>query len=139
MSDKTGIPIITDKAFREIDVGTWESKKFSDLEKEYFDDITFYRQNPGIFRFPNGETYKETAQRASEKLREIAKNNDGKTIVLTTHGGVIRALRTLFSGISWEKANAVPHPKNAAINILSFNNGIFIFLLTDYVEHLNDI
>ncbi len=138
LSEALGLPIITDRAFREIDVGIWQGELISEIEKKYPDEMESYRSNPGVFKFEGGENYSMAAKRASEALETISKENDGKTIAVATHGGIVRCLRCLLNGYPLEKIKEIPIVPNASVTVVSYDDGNAEFLLAGYNEHLPD-
>lgn len=81
------IPIRTDERFREREAGPggndWEQA--DNPLKHRWEDFTWHE--------PGGESLGEVQQRNMEALREVLSANEGKTIVIGTHG---TALSTIF-------------------------------------------
>ena len=131
-----GLEIQTDKDFREVDVGAWQGVLIEDIKIKYPEEMENYKQNPGVFKFPDGEGYFEMMERAAKKLESIAKQNNGKTIAIATHGGVVRAIRAYYEGMGAEGIKDIPMVPNASITTVIYENGKFEFAEYGFAEHL---
>ena len=138
LAQALGTEVIKTKAFREVDVGKWQGRLIEDVKKEYPESFQFYKEKPGIARFDGGETYGECQKRALDEIVKIAKENDGKTIVIGTHGGVIRNLRAAFTQTPLENIEAIPHVPNASITVAQYENGKFILKAVGLTDYLTD-
>jgi broad specificity phosphatase PhoE len=78
-----GVPVVTDPGLREIDVGSWSGLTHAEIEERF----------PGGER-PDGETREQHLRRVLEAVERIARANPERRILLVTHGGTMRALRT---------------------------------------------
>ena len=136
IADKLKLPIFKTEAFREINVGVWQGVKIEDVRKNDSEAYEKYTNNPGVYRFEGGESFYDVIKRASDAICRIAKENGGKTVVVATHGGVIRALRTFWSNIPLERMNEVSHVSNASITVISYDEGKVEYLLEAYTGHL---
>ena len=58
--------------------------------------------------YPNGESWREAADRTHEALGDIAKRFDGKRVVVIGHAAQRYLLRSLFEGMTFEEAVAAP-------------------------------
>lgn len=138
IADALSLPVIKCKLLREIDVGTWEGRLHEEVEKESPQAYALYRDNPGLSQFGNGESYQELMARGQRALREIAAENEGKTVVLGTHGGFIRAMRAIWDGVPAERIRDVPRTKNASVTVIEYENGEVRQMLVNYADHLKD-
>lgn len=137
LADILSLPIITNPALREINVGSWQNMLVSDVEKMYPEDFKFYKEHPELTHFGDGESYGDLIKRSSEIMSEIAKENDGKTVVVATHGAFIRALLCAWKNIPIEHIN---HPdtfvSNASVTIVNYTEGRAEFIKTGSTNHL---
>ena len=78
-----GVPVVADPGLREIDVGSW-----SGLTRAEFDE-----RFPGSER-PDGETREEHLGRVLHTVERIARAHSGGRILIVSHGGTMRALRS---------------------------------------------
>ena len=131
-----GLPVETTEAFREIDVGHWANRKIADVQAEFPDEVRAYREDPGTFHFPGGEDFSNVFVRAEGKLREIAAKHDGKTVLIFTHGGIIRALLTRWNGLPIERMREIKPVPNTAITVAEYDGETVKLLLQMDNSHL---
>jgi len=81
--------VIEDKRLMELDFGDWELRHWDTIPRDTFDHWAHDHVNQAP---PNGETFNQLHQRATEFLMEVNANSAEAPIVVVTHGGVIRAL-----------------------------------------------
>ena len=97
-----GLPVQLDPDLREIDFGRWERKTFAEIEAQDPELVRHWAEGTDEFRFPEGETTAGFAGRVeSVKNRLLA--SDAQTLLLVSHGGVIRALICALLGLSLDK------------------------------------
>ncbi len=138
ISDRLSLPVVKTKELREVDVGLWQGMLIEDVEKKYPESFEEYRRNPGLSRFDGGEGYIDVMKRASAELYRIANENEGKTIVIGTHGGVIRTLRAVWGNIPPENIKDIPHVANGSITIVIYDGDEIRLEVVGYTDHLSD-
>jgi probable phosphoglycerate mutase len=77
------VPVIADPGLREIDVGSWSGLTHAELEQRF----------PGAER-PDGETREQHLARVLATVERIARVHPGERLLIVTHGGSMRALRS---------------------------------------------
>lgn len=92
------LPRRLDHDLREIDFGRWEGRTFAEIEGMDPELVRQWMQGGHEFRFPQGEGMAEFAARI-EALRNRLLAMDDQTLLLVTHGGVIRALICALLGL----------------------------------------
>ena len=127
-----------DQGLRELDVGEWEGKLITEVAKEYPDSFELYRTNIGFARPNGGESYPELAKRVLDTFAKMAGENEGKTVLVATHGGVIRALRCAWSNLPKEEFQNIPHVPNASLSIAEFADGKGIFTKIGFNDYLEE-
>ena len=137
-AERLGLAINKCKELREVDVGSWQGRLVEDIKNEYPEDFEIYLKTPGLSRFGDGENHAECLNRAKEFLDKLAEENEGKTIVIGTHGGVIRALRAYLKNIPMDRIQELAHVPNASITIIEYNEGLINLVEEGYSEHLSD-
>ena len=130
------LPVHTSKALRELNNGTWENRLISDIKLEEPEAFARKEASLGTFHFPNGECFRDLYNRASLCLSELAKRHDGETVLVVTHGGVIRVLAAVWKGIPIEQVQLLPDPKNTSITVAEYENGKMKLLSFNDVSHL---
>ena len=126
------------KDLNEVDVGAWQGKTFDEVKEEYPEGFELYKRSPGTVQFDGGESYSDVRERAVNEFHKIAEENEGKTVVVATHGGVIRNLLAAWLGIPVERITEVPRASNASITVAEYENGKANILIYGYTGHLED-
>ena len=133
-----GLEVKKRKGLNEVDVGLWQGKRIDDVEKEFPESFELYRRSPGLSRFDGGESYAELRERVVIEFDNLAKENEGKTVLVAAHGGVIRNLIAAWLDIPGERIKEVPRASNASITIAEYENGKAKLTLIGYTDHLID-
>lgn len=135
IAEVLNLPVTYCKGLREIDVGKWQGMFFEDIKRLYPEKYLEYKGRTDSFRFEGGESFEDLKKRVVIALEKIDKENMGKTIVIGTHGGVIRALLAAYRSVSDEKAEIVP---NGSVTVAEYNNGRLNFVEIGNSGHLED-
>jgi broad specificity phosphatase PhoE len=75
-----------------------------------------------LFRPEGGETLTEVRQRAEEFLHQLTLNYQGQTVLVCTHGDLMRALLSLLQQTDIETASKIFF-ENASYSIMELENG----------------
>ena len=129
------LKINVEKAFNELNIGPCDGMYREDVIKTYPGLLEKYKVDPDGVTFPNGESYIDLKERALPALMKIVEENDGKTVLISTHGGVIRCLACKLAGI---KYTDLPMLHNASVTVINFDNGKIDIELLDHNEYLNE-
>lgn len=92
---KLKLPCMVEPRLREQDWGVWSGLRFSDLEN---DDCKARLRRGWDFRPAGGESRLEVLERSWQALVDIAHRLSGNSILVITHGGVIRCLLYRLAG-----------------------------------------
>ena len=132
IADKKGLPIIDNEGLIELYGGDFEGMRFAKIFSDYADYENIWQNNPQNFCAPNGESMRSLYERIWKAVLDIASQNDGKTVVISSHGGAIRTLlcKVLYDDI--ERLNEVPWSENTAVTKLIIDNG------KAKIEYMND-
>ncbi len=112
---------VADSGLREMYMGKWEKLLFDDLPKLYPDEYEIWMQNLWKSRATEGESVEEMTYRVRDTVWKIAKENDGKTVLLALHGTPIRSLCCEWQGIPYERMNDVDWVPNASVSIVNYD------------------
>lgn len=136
---KRNLPIIPDNALKEILMGDWQGILIDDLMEKYPEEIDLFWHHPEQYKREGCETYDEVRKRAGQFMEKTAAENPGKTILVVTHGALLKTLYTYFKyqPIS-EIAHAV-HPQSTAIAVVEKRDGIWNVMSWNDTEHLEGI
>ena len=95
VAHRLGLGVVEDPALREIDVGSWSGLTRAQVAERFPEG--YARWLEGEIGH-DGETREQLAERAVRAARTIAGRHAGETVLVVTHGGVIRALRRHAAG-----------------------------------------
>lgn len=126
------LPILLDRRLREINIGPWEAQPFANVVWDDPETFTVFMTDPEHFELAGAETYHQVRARALEALREIAEENDGRRVAVSSHGITIRCMLTAALGIPLGDTAAVPIFANTGVAHLFYENGAF------RLDYLND-
>ena len=91
---------------RERDGGLFNVIPPSIRDLHYDDQQKFYKEQPFFFRPPQGESLADVYIRMKIIVDTIARECDGKNVIITCHGHVMRVARFLLERMSLQKINA---------------------------------
>lgn len=120
--------IETDPRLREVDFGEWEGLTFAEISARWPEEVRAWaRLDPG-FSFPGGESVAGFNKRVDSVGRELAAL-PGDTVLVFTHGGVVRRLLCLWLGLGPEAALAFEIGPAAAAELKLFGErGVLAWL-----------
>jgi broad specificity phosphatase PhoE len=135
------LAITTSKLLRERTYGIHEGKNYADYSedtKTFWDSLEkLSEEGRNKVIHPDGiESDAEIARRMITFLKEIAVASPGKTVLVATHGGILRAF---LIHIGYAKREGFPDIKNGAF-IKVLGDGVdFIVKETSWREEDNDV
>lgn len=139
LANALNIPIHTDENLREIYGGKWEGVQFSKLEELFYDDYSVWKKTPGLARPTDGESYEEAQTRFYNSVKKIAEDNPNKTVVIASHGGVIRGLQCKLMGLPLSRLNEIEYVVNASVTEIDFNDEKLVWARTNPTEYLDGL
>jgi probable phosphoglycerate mutase len=132
-----GLPLYTDRRFREIQIGSWEDVPFGTAWKEEPQEMQDFVRNPDRWRKEGAETYRELAERGYEALMEVIKAHPGGSVAICMHNYLIGALLCrLFYG--FDHYEQVGQSRNTAVTLLSYDQGAFQLVYKHDASHLEE-
>lgn len=133
------LEIHKDKGLREINMGPWEQKFFGNVCYDQPEDARIFMSESEKWDIEGAETFGQVKERAYSTLEKIAKENDGKTIAVVSHGVTIRCLLSKIKNVPLSDIKNCPICKNTAVSKLTYDNGTFTCdYLNDY-SHLGEL
>lgn len=95
VAERIGVVVTEDRALREIDVGSWSGLTRDEVRERFPEG--YARWLAGDIGH-DGETRDELARRVVPAVESIAHDHPDETVLVVSHGGVIRALRRHAAG-----------------------------------------
>ena len=126
------LPLHTSRALREMDLGPWEGKFFGDRKKSAPEALRTFVLDMGSWHIDGAETCRDATERIYPCFLEIARENDGRTVAVVSHGAVMRCLLSRCLGVGLGDTDALPISTNTGVTHLFYDNGVFT------VDYLGD-
>ncbi len=83
--------VIEDNFFIDINYGEWQGLTVEEVEERFGrESITRWLSDPGIFRFPGGESMVEVRDRLKPGFENLIDRYKGKSVAVVTHMAVIK-------------------------------------------------
>ncbi|MBO7428690.1 MAG: histidine phosphatase family protein [Paludibacteraceae bacterium] len=136
---KRSLPIIPDNALKEILMGDWQGILIEDLMEKYPEEIDLFWHHPEQYKREGCETYDEVRRRAGQFMERTAAENPGKTILVVTHGALLKTLYTYFKYQPIAEIAHAVHPQSTAIAVVEKRDGIWNVMSWNDTEHLANI
>jgi alpha-ribazole phosphatase len=112
-----------DEGLCEIDFGDFEGLAYDEIAVRYPELYRQWMESPTELQFPNGESFGEMKVRVLRVFEAIRKWNEGRTVAIATHGGVIRIL--LASALQMPDACLFRLAQDyGALNLLTWLDGV---------------
>ena len=132
------LPLNLAPEFREVRMGIWEDKTWSQIEHENADGLRLFNTDAQHWSIEGGETLLEVRDRAYAKLKELVKAHDGETIAIFSHGMCLRMLVGTLQGLSVAEIDKTHHAENTAVTYLEAEGGEIRVVYRDDASHLTD-
>lgn len=135
------LDIIPEDDLREIYLGTWEGLTFEEAEQSYPETFDNFWHHPEKYIPVDGETFEQVRTRTSNVLKKLAKQYPDKSILIVTHGVVLRTLYTFFRHVNIAESVKFEHPHSTCFceviyessewKVMKWNN-------TDHYKYLGE-
>lgn len=123
---------------REYSLGCWEDMPWTEWAAR--DDESLRRFNQlDNFSPPGGETPEQVRQRITGEFWRIAKENEGKTIAIVSHGMALRILMGALEGLSFEQMRTASHGDNTAVSLIEVDGDTARIVFRDDNSHLGNL
>ncbi len=99
---RLGQSVTTDARLREVDVGDWSGRLWSELQES--EPEAAARWQAGLKAWNGGESYEEMGTRVVAAVLELAARHPGQTVLIVSHGGSMRACRASAAGVEYHES-----------------------------------
>ena len=136
-AEQLELSIHTDSRLREIDLGSWSGTPLKGKEDSDPEAFRLLNEDFSHMRYPGGEYIPDVYDRVVECISEIAEKYPDRTVMIATHGGVIRAFYAFAEGYSREEVGCAKGTiSNASIHIFDWNEGKATTRVFNFTDHL---
>jgi len=136
VADKADMGVIPHQGLREIFAGAWEGVSFKELNDTNSEAWQVWRNDIGNAHCPGGESVAELRERAVKTFTELARDNEGKTLVIGTHATVLRALICHCLDIDADRMKEITWVPNASVTVVEYDGEKFRIAVPTYDGHL---
>ncbi|NMS89307.1 histidine phosphatase family protein [Clostridioides difficile] len=121
LGDKLNLEVQKTEALREMGFGVWEGLLIKEIQKDYSDIYSTWRNEPHLVNIPEGETLKLIKDRVDSFIKELNEKYDNKNIILVTHSITLRVMLLSFLESGMENIYRIKQD-NTALNIVEFKD-----------------
>lgn len=133
----SGLPIVTVPGLMEIDGGRWEGENWDEIPGLFPEENAAWVNEPWNFAPQGGESMRHVYDRIWDAMLRIARENDGRTVLVASHGCAIRNFACRAKGWPLERLREVDWFENTSVSTFRFENGRFGILELNDVSHLD--
>ncbi|MBO5051034.1 MAG: histidine phosphatase family protein [Clostridia bacterium] len=139
LAERLGLPIRERSDLREISVGNWQGRPFDEVAAKEPALYASYHAAPGLFTFPGGESFAALAARGARAFAAMAAENEGKTVAVATHGGLIRTLCCTWQGWPLSRYGELAPFSNTSLTVIRYDGGQVELLRVNDTAHLQTL
>ncbi len=136
-AERLGLALHLTRELRELDTGAWTGVPYAEVRERYAADFTAYTQSIDA-PCTGGESIRAASKRLLGCVERIAKEWDGKTVLICSHALCCRLLASLAATGRIENVTAHPAPPNASFSVYEYENGALRALLQHQIAHLEN-
>lgn len=114
-------PLLVDGRLIEIDGGAFQGKQYAEIAALFPDQYRDWVNHAGAFEAPDGESMQQVYERMRLALRDLVRREEGKTIVLVSHGCAICNLMCFVHGQDVDRVCLSGCSQNTAISRIDFD------------------
>jgi probable phosphoglycerate mutase len=137
LSEALSLPINIHRELREINEGIWQGMLITEVEAKWPEEFAFYKANLGLHQFEGGECYASLLARLLPMIDKIVADNEGKTVVIGTHGAVVRSLLSVWQGVPLERLLEVPRVPNGTVTEVEIDGDVVRVLKIGFADFLS--
>lgn len=137
VSKKLNIEIIHEPKLREIDAGVWQDNEIACVRERFPETFNRYRNGDVFVKLGDAESFNDVYLRAKEALNNIALKHPNETVLVATHGGVVRMLCEHWLNISDLEMRRDYDIKNASITEVDYDGKTAKINFISKADYLN--
>ena len=133
LAELAGVELSLDTRLREVDVGAWQGLTRAEIaEAGMGEDLEAWRRGDDV-RVGGGELRSQVSLRGAEAIMEHAAKQDGGTLVVASHGAVLRGAIVALLGLGparWDLLGVLGNarwaclePRDSCWRLLGYNQG----------------
>ncbi len=131
-----GLPLHPDPAFREIGMGVWEGLTWRQIETRWPLQLMEFNRQLDRWHVDGCETARMVLDRYLPALRRVAREHDGQTVAIFSHGAALRIVLGTLQGLSLADIGQTPHGDNTAVSLIEADGDELRVVFRDDNSHL---
>ncbi|ABR48782.1 Phosphoglycerate mutase [Alkaliphilus metalliredigens QYMF] len=136
IKEQLGIPCHYDHGLSEMNFGEWEGLTIKEIESNYVDDFSCWRDTPHLTLIPKGENLKNAQKRIVEAIENIMIQSKKDRLVLVSHGAVIKLYLLHVLGMPLSNFYRLKQ-NNCAINLIEYKECGPVLVKYNDLSHLD--
>jgi broad specificity phosphatase PhoE len=115
LAARLGLEVRLDERLRERSFGAWEGLTMDEIERRFGEAHDRWRVGEG-FGADDAESFKDFAARVLSFVEEILRRHPQETVVVVGHGGSMRVIHALASGLDYVRDHrSIPAVANCVV------------------------
>lgn len=103
---------------REIRLGPWEGRLWSELQEEQPDLVNTFENRPHLFELNGAESFVELQQRGVSAIEQLVANHDEENLLVVSHGAIIKSILVHYADIALSRVWDPPELDNCSHSVL---------------------
>jgi len=135
-AERLSMQVAIDPALRERHYGIFERLTYAEIKEKFPEDYARFHARDPDYDFRTGESLKDFSARSIAVVSKIAKECEGQSILVFTHGGVLDYLYRFITGLSLSAERDFGIP-NAGLNRVEVTSAAWQIRAWADVAHLD--
>jgi broad specificity phosphatase PhoE len=132
------LPVLDHTGFIDLNFGSFQGALHQELRKTEPEMYSKWQLAPHKLIFPGGESLEIVRKRVEEAISDIINRHKNETVVISTHGAVLRIILCILHGVD-NDAYWSFNIDNCAFVVAKYENNGFTILAENENTHLNEI
>lgn len=115
---------------REISLGDWETRLWSEVEDEYPEQAGHFHREPHRFNFDGAENFADLQKRGVSAIEDIASKEVEGNVLVVSHGALLKTVLLHYAGVNLAYLWDGPSLHNCSHSILSTASGAGLQLVS---------
>ena len=131
-----GLPLHLEPAFREVHMGVWEGLTWRQIETRWPLQMMEFNHQLDRWQVEGCETAQTVLDRYLPALRRVAREHDGQTVAVFSHGAAMRIVLGTLQGLPLAEIGQSPHGDNTAVSLIEAQGDDLRVVFRDDNSHL---
>jgi broad specificity phosphatase PhoE len=135
IAESLGVELVGEPGLVEIDTGLWTGLTWEEIEARWPAESEAFHEDAERHGYLGGENLGQLRERLLPVVERLAEQHAGQTVVVVSHGVVIRALLAHWLGIPLRYARRLPND-NTGVSRVTVEGKQFKVRTVNQAEHL---